>query len=169
MTESEIAAVLVEKDPAPVVRYKNPIPELTEEIADGNKVYTKDGKGYVYSIGDKAETLEVEAEAALEGGSWSYQWISGVPPTEKFAAGTGIFDNIKKGTGKVIADAVDASYQPPTAELDAKCFGTWYVCKAAYTYKGRTYTTISEPVYVFVKANAAKNVKISREPVASLR
>ena len=95
MTESEIAAVLVEKDPAPVVRYKNPIPELTEEIADGNKVYTKDGKGYVYSIGDKAETLEVEAEAALEGGSWSYQWISGVPPTEKFAAGTGIVDNIK--------------------------------------------------------------------------
>ena len=169
VTESEIAAVLVEKDPAPVVRYKNPIPELTEEIADGNKVYTKDGKGYVYSIGDKAESLKVEAEAALEGGSWSYQWVSGVPYTEKIAAGTGTFNNIKQGRGTVITDAVDASYQPPTAEVNANCFGTWYVCKATYTYKGRTYTAISEPVYVFVKANAAKNVKISREPVASFK
>ena len=169
VTESKIATVLVEKDPAPVVRYKNPIPELTEEIADGNKVYTKDGKGYVYSIGDKTETLEVEAEAALEGGSWSYQWVSNALSTEKMAEGTGIFDTIKKGTGKVIADAVDASYQPPTAELNANCFGSWYVCKATYTYKGRTYTAISEPVYVFVKANAAKNVKIRREPVASFK
>ena len=51
----------------------------------------------------------MEAEAALEGGSWSYQWVSNAPPTEKMAEGTGIFDTIKKGTGKVIADAVDAS------------------------------------------------------------
>ena len=169
VTESSIAEVLVEKDPAPTIQYKNPIPILTEAMADGNTVYTKDGTGYVYSIGDSATTLEVETKAALQGGTWSYQWQKADPMTEKLASSQTYINTIKSGNGTAIPQAAGNTYQPKTTAEDATCYGTWYACKATYTYKGREYTTVSKPVYVFVKATEAKNLKITKEPVTSAK
>ena len=138
---SDLVRIRMDKDPKPVVTLKTTGGELPTD--DGFPY--EETVGYSYDIGDTENVvpLEVEYSSAVEGGEWSLQWK--------------VKCNYR---GSTISGATEAAYTPDvTTPQQAYYYKnsitqmSYYYCTVSYTYNGRTYSTDSDSVYVYVRAD----------------
>lgn len=138
---SDIVRIRMDKDPTPIVTLKT----------TGGALPTDDGFpyeesiGYAYDLGDTESVvpLEIEYSSVVEGGEWSFQWRQG--------------SNYSTSS---ISGATEAAYVPDVTTPQMANYyknnvtqKSYYSCKVSYTYNGRTYSTTSDKVYVYVRAD----------------
>lgn len=162
---SEAACITVDPDPTPKATILNPGEPISGYGWD---------TGYVYNVGDEADTLTVTAASDAEGGTWAYKWYSVSRPY-----------NIS-GYSSVSGNATTESYTPSTQLSLANSTGKYYACRVSYTFKGKTYTSWASTgktytdgegenartyditgAYVFLKVDNAATPVITRQPVSA--
>lgn len=160
ITTTETARITVDEDPTP----KAVITTVGNAMPEGSAW----NKGYIYNVGDQAETLKVTATSAVEGGEFSYEWKKVSRPY-----------NIKGYSS--IKDNESDSYVPSTDISMANDAGNYYACEVTYTFKGKTYkawattgdtytdtakdkTYDVNGVYVLVKVDSASTPSFTKQP-----
>ena len=137
---TDVVKVVVDPDPTPVAELKT----------TGSSLSTDDGypysaaSGYAYDLNETTTTLSVEATSAAEG-TLTYQWYQN----------TGFADIMVSG-------ATDAVYTPSSTAATAK--GIFYSCKVSVEFKGKTYSSFSDKVYVYVRGTEAATPIFRSQP-----
>ncbi|MBQ8813025.1 MAG: bacterial Ig-like domain-containing protein [Lachnospiraceae bacterium] len=168
VTVSEAARVTVDPDPTPVAILTNPGSALPDDYEYGWET------GYVYTPGEEATALTVQATSAAEGGTWSYQWYR--------TSNRGYNIN----SYALLSGATSESYTPDTDLSLANDGGYYYWCKVTYSFKGKNYETKSvtgetyttgegekaktydvNAAYVFIKVTEAAIPEITKQPVSA--
>ena len=144
-TDSAIVAITVDADPTP---------KDVDVSPKGVALPTNDGypyaeaTGYAYDLNDTGVTELNTTYTVAEGstGKITYQWRRGATTANSTVSG-----------------ATEASYTPLTTTAS----GYYYACRVTNTFKGKTYSTLSNPVYVYVRASGAATPTVSTQPVGA--
>ena len=163
VTSTNATCVVIDEDPTPVAK----ITTLGDELPNDYPYAWK--RGYIYNIGDTPTPLKVEATSAVEGGSWSYQWMYT----------TKAYDPESWG---ICGITTSNEYAPYTNKKRVNNTGLFYGCQVTYTYKGKEYTSWASTgemytegegeivgAYVFIKATSASVSApiINKQPVGA--
>jgi hypothetical protein len=161
--DSDLVAVVTYPDPTPVVTLGVKAPEFSAAdlvLENGYALTDAAGKpldthGYIYKVGDTASELSADVTTPVEGGTLSGQW----------------YYNSRKEENPYYGSSNSAmrneSYTPGTALTDANDTGRWYHYQVSYSFKGKTYTAVSDQVYVFVWTEAAGTPEIQTQPASA--